>query len=125
MIKKKSVKIPIPKLTGSILILIILITLQSCYSVRIASQDGIAEKRKLPLTDEEIFYKDKPYTTMDTTITQKIVNNDFTMYDSGVCPNGFYSVEYKVNFGYTLLNMITFGKKKRVKVKYVCIKPSN
>jgi hypothetical protein len=36
-----------------------------------------------------------------------------------------YSLEYKITFGDMLRNTFTFGKRKGVKVKYVCIKDSN
>lgn len=109
---------PLKKLS----LLLIIYSLSSCYSVRISSRDGIPEGRKTPAPNEEIFYKDKPYHVMDTTFRQGVLNSDFTLNSSEKCPNGFYSVEYKVNASHVLLNLITLGKVKKIKVKYVCIK---
>jgi len=41
------------------------------------------------------------------------------------CPNGIYIVEYRNTFGGVLLSGVTFGRKRRVRVKYVCLKPTN
>lgn len=103
-------------------VLLITIILSSCYSVRVSSRDGIPEKRKIPDISEEIYYKDKPYYVIDTTINQGVVNSDFTINSGDACPNGFYALEYRVKFSHLLLNFVTFGKVKKVKVKYVCIK---
>lgn len=122
MKKKDAINISKSILSFKLLYIIGLILLQSCYSVRISSRDGIPKNRKLPKPEEAIFYKDKPYTSVDTTIKLKVLNTDFTLYDEGTCPNGFYSIEYRVSLGNALLNLLTFGKVKRVKIKYVCIK---
>jgi hypothetical protein len=42
------------------------------------------------------------------------------------CPSGcFHIVEYRVTLGAALLSGITFGKQRKIKVKYVCLKEEN
>lgn len=102
--------------------LVLVTLLQSCYSVRIVTRDGIAEKKAS--SSEAGYYRDKPSYTVDTTLKFNVIQDDGHLVIPE-CPAGFYSVEYKVGLGNALLNMITFGKVKRVKVKYVCIKEEN
>lgn len=61
---------------------------------------------------------------LDTTITLKLAEGEFYLIEK--CPSGgFYSFEYRSTFGGVLLSAITFGKKRRVKIKYVCLKETN
>jgi hypothetical protein len=41
------------------------------------------------------------------------------------CPNGFFSLEYRVRLGDAMHNALTFGRKRRVHVKCVCMKETN
>jgi hypothetical protein len=98
---------------------IILFSLSSCYSVRIVNKDGTPEPD--PLNNSGNFYKGKKVHVIDTTISLKLHEGDFYLIEK--CPSGgFYSVEYRVTFGGVLLSAITFGKKRKVKIKYVCLK---
>jgi hypothetical protein len=94
-----------------IFILAAIALLPSCYSVRLISRDGVPEPD----------YKNKQVHVLDTTIRMKGPEGDFSMIQS--CgPGGFYSLEYRSTFGGVLLSAITFGKVRKVKVKYVCLK---
>lgn len=103
-------------------LLLIACTCTSCYSVRIVNKDGVPEPD--PLNTSEDFYRGKKVHTLDTTIRLKIHEGGFQL-NQGCWPEGFYSMEYRVTFGGVLLSAITFGKKRRVHIKYVCTKQTN
>ncbi|NEU10495.1 hypothetical protein GZH53_19370 [Flavihumibacter sp. R14] len=93
--------------------------LPSCYSVRLISRDGIPEPDYT--NNSQDFYKNKQVHVLDTTIRLKGPEGDFTMIQN--CGSGgFYSLEYRSTLGGVLLSAITFGKVRKVKVKYVCLK---
>ena len=103
----------------SIIIVLLFILLQSCYTVRVVNKDGIPEPD--PLNTSEGFYRGKRVHVLDTTISLKPLEGEFYLIER--CPTGsFYSFEYRVTFGGVLLNTITFGKRRQVKIKYVCLK---
>ena len=96
--------------------------LSSCYSVRVVSRDGVAEPD--PLNTSENFYRGKKVYCLNTTITLKLVEGEFYLIEK-CTSGGFYSFEYRSTFGGVLISAITFGKKRRVKIKYVCLKETN
>ena len=103
-------------------IAVLLIFLSSCYSVRVINKDGIPEPD--PLNTSGDFYKGKKVHVLDTVISLKIQEGEFSLIER--CPSGgFYSLEYRATFGGVLLNAITFGRKRQVKIKYVCLKQSD
>ncbi|HLG41455.1 MAG TPA: hypothetical protein VI461_17375 [Chitinophagaceae bacterium] len=103
--------------------IIVLLTFSSCYSVRWINKDGIPEAD--PLNNRHGFYNLKKMRSLDTTVSLKFVQGDFSLI-AKECKSGcFYSFEYRVTFGGLLLNAVTLGRKKRIKVIYVCQKESN
>jgi hypothetical protein len=110
------------KLHQFLLFCLALIILSSCYSVRLVNKDGVPEPD--PLNQSDNFYKGLKVHTLDTTIRLKLTEGEFHLIER--CPTGgFYSFEYRVTFGGVLLSAITFGKKRKVKIKYVCLKEQN
>lgn len=102
-----------------LLILSVSLFLQSCYSVRMVTTMGVPEPN--PMNQEDGFYKQKEVVEVDTTITLKLLEKEFTLLEK--CGDrGFHSIEYRNTFGGILLSAVTFGKKRKVKVKYVCLK---
>ena len=102
-----------------IVLLILSASLSSCYSVRIISRDGVPEPDYS--NDSQDFYKNKKVTVTDTVIKLGVTNDSFSLIKK--CgTSGFYSVEYRTTLGHVLLSGITFGKVRKVKVKYVCLK---
>ena len=94
----------------------------SCYSVRIANKLGVAEPD--PTNNEPGFYRQKEVVVLDTVVNLGVLENSVMTIER--CPTGgFHSVEYRVTLGGILLNCITFGKRKQIKVKYTCVKDSN
>lgn len=100
----------------------ILFLLPACYSVRIGNKYGTATPD--PANNEPGFYRQKEVIVMDTVVNLGVIENEVMTLER--CPGGcFHSVEFRATLGGVLLNFITFGKKKLIKVKYVCLKDSN
>jgi len=99
--------------------------LMSCYSVRIVSTKGA------PMPPDEMtrddWYRDKMVVEIDTVIKAGVLTDDlsFRVLREGCETGKLFSVEYKNTFGGSLLYLITFGNKRKVKLKYVCMKPEN
>jgi hypothetical protein len=112
-IHKKLLKILLP---------LMVILVQGCYSVRIGNKFGTATPD--PSNNEPGFYRQKEVVVIDTVVNLGLIENEVMTLER--CPMGcFHSVEFKATLGGVLLNFITFGKKKLIKVKYVCLKDSN
>lgn len=94
----------------------------SCYSIRLSNKDGIPEPD--PLQTEAGYYRGKKVTVIDTTINLKLLENG-TMFLETCAEGSFHTVEYRVTLGHVLLSGITLGKKRKVQVKYVCVKEAN
>lgn len=109
-----------------ILISLSVILFTSCYSVRIINTNGAPQLD--PFSDRDDYYRGMAVVELDTVIRKKITSKDFTylIKESEVCESGKINIiEYRNTFGSLLLNVITFGGKRKVKIKYVCEKPSN
>ena len=114
---------PVLKQGRLLLIAVLLVSIQSCsYKIIISSQKGTPEPD--PLNRELGFYNGKQVTVIDTVVHLSVLQNNVMAVP--VCAEGgFHSVEYKITFGAMLRNTFTFGKRKSIKVKYVCLKESN
>lgn len=97
--------------------------LQSCsYSIKVANQGGTPQPD--PMNREMGFYNGKEVKVIDTVVNLSLLQNGaMVIPDCGRC--GFHSVEYKITLGAMLRNTFTFGKRKSIKVKYVCTKTQN
>lgn len=105
-----------------LLAIILAMLVCSCYSVRLISRDGIAEPDLA--NESQDFYKNKKVFVIDTTINLKVTEGSFSLIRN--CgPTGFYAVEYRVSLGHVLLSGITFGRVRKVKIKYVRLKEDN
>ena len=114
-----------PALRWSRILIVVLMTvsIQSCsYSIIISNQRGTAQPD--PLNRELGFYNGKQVTVIDTVVPLSLLQ-DRVMAVPLCAEGGFHSVEYKITFGAMLRNTFTFGKRKSIKVKYVCLKESN
>ncbi|MEW7292029.1 hypothetical protein [Aquimarina sp. 2304DJ70-9] len=112
------------RLYTTLLFISIVFLFASCYSVRLISTNGA------PMPDQnerDDFYRDKKVIVLDTVIKANIAIDDITIPVKRLgCETGkLFSVEYKDTFGGNLLYLITFGSKRKVKIKYVCMKPEN
>jgi hypothetical protein len=115
------------KKISKIIVLIALSSLlASCYSIRLRSINGGPQPDPLMLRND--YYRGMEVIELDTVITIDITSKDFTylIKESEKCKSGkLHSVEFKNTFGGSLLSLITFGRKRKMKVKYVCMKPTN
>jgi hypothetical protein len=110
------------KLQQFLLFCFALIILSSCYSVRVVNKNGSFVPD--PLNQSPDFYRGMEVHQLDTTISLKLTEGEFHLIER-CSTGGFYSFEYRVTFGGVLLSAITFGKKRKVKIKYVCLKEQN
>ncbi|MEM6721571.1 MAG: hypothetical protein AAF611_19750 [Bacteroidota bacterium] len=102
--------------------IIVCCLLSSCYSVRLKNKFGDPEPD--PFNDTNDYYRYMKVREIDTTIKISVTDKDFEKIIKD-CPQGIYIVEYRNTFGGVLLSAITFGRKRKVKAKYVCLKPTN
>ncbi len=105
--------------------LLLFLVLTSCYSVRIVSTKGA------PMPPDEMtrddWYRDKMVVEIDTVIKAGVLTDDLSLrvLREGCETGKLFSVEYKNTFGGSLLYLVTFGNKRKVKLQYVCMKPEN
>lgn len=110
------------QLRSLLLIIMVMVGLSSCYSVRVVSRGGVAEPDYS--NDSQDFYKNKKTHSIDTTINLKLSQGSFELIRN--CgPTGFFALEYRVTLGQVLLSGITLGRVRKVKVTYVCLKEDN
>lgn len=106
----------------SVLYISLCLLLSSCYSIRISNVRGCGQPD--PINNCEGFYRGLEVHELDTVIKVKIPDNDVMVLKK--CPEGcFHSVEYRVTFGDVLRSGITLGKRRKVRIKYVCLKERN
>ena len=113
----------INKKIKSFLPVIFVLLLTSCYSVRFTTSQGVPEPD--PNNDCECYYRNMKVHQLDTVITIGALDKDFTMLLKNCGSGAIAIVEYQNTFGGLLLSAVTFGKKRKVKIKYVCDKTSN
>ena len=104
-------------------LLILIISLPACsYSITVTNINGSAQPD--PTNSQEGFYHLKKVTIIDTVVNLSLLQDGVMLLPS--CPaNGIHSLQYKISFGDMLRNTFTFGKRKKINVKYVCIKNTN
>lgn len=104
-------------------ILVGLLFITSCYTVRLKTVQGVPMPD--PVSDRTDYYRNMMVIEQDTVIRMGAVDKDFTLLIKQCEEGGLHTVEYRNTFGGILLSGITFGRRRQVKLKYVCIKPSN
>lgn len=95
----------------------------SCYSVRLRSVNGTPQPN--PFSDRDDYYRTMDVVELDTVIKIKATSKDFTLLikESEKCESGKLNmVEYRNTFGGVLLSAVTFGRQRKMKIKYVCEK---
>ncbi|WP_372756197.1 hypothetical protein [Mariniflexile sp.] len=115
------------KNTFKIIVLIVISSLlTSCYSIRLRSINGTPQPD--PISNRDDYYRNMEVVEVDTVIKIDMTSKDFTylIKETDKCKTGkLHTVEFKNTFGSSLLSMVTFGKKRKMKIKYVCMKPVN
>jgi hypothetical protein len=108
---------------GQVLFALLFLSLSSCYSVRLQTTTGVPMPD--PNSERTDFYRNILVIEKDTVIRLGKLENEFTLLIKDCESGALHTVEYRSTFGGILLSAITFGKRRKVKIKYVCIKPSN
>lgn len=103
--------------------IIICCLFSSCYSVRLKNVYG--DPKPNPMNDSKDYYRMMKVREIDTVITIKVTDKDFTYLLKECGTAGIHTIEYRNTFGDILLSAVTFGRKRRVRVKYVCMKSNN
>lgn len=103
--------------------LLILLMLTSCYTVRLKNVEGTPMPN--PVSERTDYYRNMEVVEKDTVISIGAVDKDFTLLIKECEDDGLHTVEYRNTLGGVLLSAITFGRKRQVKLKYVCMKPTN
>jgi hypothetical protein len=85
-------------------------------------QRGVAEPD--PNNQELGFFFGKQVTPIEQVVKMKLENNQ--VYVTPPCETpGLYAVEYRVTYGDLLRNALTFGKRRKVRIRYICLKDTN
>lgn len=112
------------KIIQGIFILTCSLMLCSCYSVRLVSSEGAPQPD--PTSKRKDKYKRIQVVEIDTVIKLNVTSKSFdyrVLKKEDQCDSGkLHSVEYRNTFGGLLLSAITFGRKRKMKVIYVCMK---
>jgi len=96
--------------------------LQSCYSVTLVSKTGSGVAN--PLNKEIGIFTGKDVVEINKTVKTKIIVKELGIFEK--CDgDGFFAVQYRVTLGSVLLNAITFGTRRKVRIRYVCLKQIN
>lgn len=114
------------KISKIIILITVSLLLTSCYSIRVRSINGEMQPDPLMLGDD--YYRGKQMVELDTVIKIDITSKDFTylIKKNDNCKTGkLHTVEFRNTFGGSLLSLVTFGRKRKMNVKYVCMKPTN
>lgn len=109
-----------------VLLALSLSLLSSCYSVRLVSTEGAPQKD--PFSERDDKYRDLQVIEKDTVIKVNITTGsfDYLVKKNKLCKSGkLHSVEYRSTLGGVLLSAVTLGTRRKMKVKYVCMKPTN
>ena len=102
---------------------IFFLLLSSCYSVRLVSIKGTPQPD--PFSERDDKYENIQVVELDTIIKVNITTGsfDYLIKEDKLCKSGkLHSVAYRNTFGGLLLSMVTLGTRRKVKVKYVCMK---
>lgn len=100
--------------------------LQSCYSVRIKSINGSEQPN--PISERADDYRNMSVVELDTVLKINATTSipTFLIKESTLCKSGqLHTVEYRNTLGSVLLSAVTLGRKRKMKIKYVCVKSSN
>jgi len=114
------------KISKIIVLVFVSFLVVSCYSVRLRSVNGAIQPDPLMLRGD--YYRGMEVLELDTVIKIDITSKDFTylIKETEKCKSGkLHTIEFKNTFGGSLLSVVTFGRKRKMKVKYVCTKPAN
>ena len=100
----------------------LLLPLSSCYSYQLTSFNTVGEPD--PFSEREDHLKGLKVHEVNTTLKVG-ATVDLPMIREDCGELGFHTIVIKHTFGGILLSAVTFGRHRKIKVKYVCVKPQN
>lgn len=100
----------------TILLSLLVISLASCYSVRVTNRDAIFEQKP---PDSDGFYADKVVHELDTVVKTKAWEQ-FWLVEKPCNDCGFYSFEYRNTLGGSLRYFFSLGTRRSIHITYVC-----
>ena len=109
-----------------VMLFLVAILLHSCYSIRLVSTEGAPQKD--PFSDRDDRYRDLQVIQKDTVIRVNITTGgfDYLVKKEKFCKSGkLHSIEFRSTLGGILWSAFTLGTRRKMKVKYVCMKPIN
>lgn len=110
----------------ALVLFVSLLSLVSCYSVRIRNENGSPALD--PFSNRDDYYRGMAVVEIDTVIRVNSTTKDFTylITENDSCRSGKLNIlEFRNTFGAVLLSAVTLGRKRKLKLKYVCEKPQN
>lgn len=108
-----------------LILLMFALMLSSCYSVRLLSTRGAPQPKADPSTEGSDKYRTVEMIEIDTIMKVNITTGSFDYFikQNTKCKSGkLHSVEYRNTLGGVLLSAVTLGTRRKMKVKYVCMK---
>ena len=102
--------------------LLMMCCLASCYSVRLKVSNGQAEPQD---NEREDALSGLYVRELDTIIKVKTTTDEYQINIRDCESGALHTVQIKNTLGGILLYVATFGSKRKVKVKYVCLKDPN
>lgn len=113
------------KIVAAFFLLFILMSFifMSCYSVHLKVANGPGGEADDTETEE--VNAGNLVREFDTIVGVKFGTNENPINIRDCKSGSLHSVEYKSTFGGVLLYVVTFGRKRTVRVKYVCTKKLN
>ena len=77
------------------------------------------------VVEGDTWYKDKTWGEYVATVKTSVLNDGIEIkVPREKCESGkIFSVEYKDTFGGNILYVLSFGTRRKVKIKYVCMLP--
>ena len=96
-----------------------LFLLMSCYSVQLKVANSVGGEPDDTETEE--ITSGELIRELDTVATVKLTTNENPINIRDCESGALHSVQYKSTFGGVLLYLVTLGRKRTVKVKYMCV----
>ena len=113
-------------------VFLFLLIFSSCYSVRMKVSNGPGpELDDMTMEDEDEDEENEDpargqlFRKIDTIITVKTTTDENPVNIRDCESGALHTIEYRSTFGGTLLYLATFGRKRKLKVTYVCVKEQN
>lgn len=112
----------------SLLLVAVIFCFESCYTVKLTSRNGTRNPCVHGDCDSEKWHSGLQTVEINKVVKSSIMNDvdELKVTGSDLCKSGkIHSVEFTNTFGGTLLYLVTFGSRKKVKITYICMLEEN